>query len=68
MGEGPDIAKSLPCWLSQLSFSKLRQLTGQRPSNVRTKEREQHFSFISKADFFYYHSQQMHLPLAWQEL
>ena len=52
MREGPDVAKSLPCWLSPLSFSKLRQLTGHRPRNVRTKEREQHFSFISKAEFF----------------
>ena len=25
-----DVAKSLPCWLSQFSFSKLRQPTGQR--------------------------------------
>ena len=52
MREGPDVAKSLPCWLSLLSLSKLRQLTEQRPRNVRMKEREQHFSFISKAEFF----------------
>ena len=30
----PDVAKSLSCWLSQFSFSKLRQPTGQRLSNV----------------------------------
>ena len=30
----PDVALSLSCWLSQFSFSKLRQQTGQ--SNVRT--------------------------------
>ena len=34
----PDVAKFLPCWLSQFSFSKLRQPTGQRLSNVRTKQ------------------------------
>ena len=34
----PDVAKSLPCWLSQFSFSKLRQPTGQRLSNVRTQQ------------------------------
>jgi hypothetical protein len=31
-----DVAKSLPYWLSQFSFSKLRQPTGQRLSNVGT--------------------------------
>ena len=34
----PDVAKSLPCWLSQFSFSKLRQPTGQRLSNVRMQQ------------------------------
>ena len=31
---------SLPCWLSQFNFSKLRQLTGQRLSNVRTRQKK----------------------------
>ena len=31
----PDVAKSLPCWLSQFRKAKLRQPTGQRLSNVR---------------------------------
>ena len=35
----PDVAKSLPCWLSQFSFSKLRQPTGQRQSNIRTQQK-----------------------------
>jgi hypothetical protein len=34
----PDMAKSLPCWLSQFSFSKLRQPTGQRLSNIKTQQ------------------------------
>ena len=34
----PDIAKSLPCWLSQFSFSKLRQPTWQRLSNIRRQQ------------------------------
>ena len=34
----PDVAKSLPCWLSQFSFSKLRQPTGQRLSNIRMQQ------------------------------
>ena len=34
----PDDAKALPCWLSQFSFSKLRQPTGQRVSNVRMQQ------------------------------
>ena len=33
-----DIAKTQPWWLSQFSFSKLRQPTGQRLSNVRTQQ------------------------------
>ena len=39
----PDISirsKPLPSWLSQLRFSKLRQPTGQRLSNVRTQQRK----------------------------
>ena len=35
----PDLAKSLPCLLSQFSFSKLRELTGQRLSNVRKQQK-----------------------------
>ena len=34
----PEIALSLRCWLSQFSFSKLRQPTGHRLSNVLTKQ------------------------------
>ena len=34
----PDIALSLPCWLSQLNFSKMRQPKGQRHSKVRTQQ------------------------------
>ena len=34
----PDIAKPLPCWLSQFRKAKLRQPTGQRLSNVRTPQ------------------------------
>ena len=34
----PDVAKSLPCWLSQFTFSKLRQPTGQTLSNVRAQQ------------------------------
>ena len=37
----PDVAKLLPCWQSQFSFSKLRQPTGQRLSNVRTQQKNQ---------------------------
>ena len=37
----PDVALSLLCWLSQFSFfSKLRQPTGQRLSNVRTQQKK----------------------------
>ena len=36
----PDVALFLPCWLSQLNFSKLRQPTGQRHSNVRTQQNQ----------------------------
>ena len=34
----PDVALSLPCWLSKLNFSNLRQPTGQRQSNVRMQQ------------------------------
>ena len=33
----PDVAKSLPCWLSQFSFSKLRQ---PKLSNIRTQQKK----------------------------
>jgi hypothetical protein len=44
-------AKSLPCWLSQFSFSKLIQPVGQRLSNVRT---QQNFFSIKPILFLYY--------------
>ena len=47
----PDLAKSLPCWLSQFSFSKLRQPTGQRLSNVRTQQKK---NSIKPILFLYY--------------
>ena len=47
----PDVAKSLPCWLSQFSFSKLRQPTGQRQSNVRMQQKK---SLIGPILFLYY--------------
>ena len=47
----PDVALSLPCWLSQFSFSKLRQPTGQRQSKVRMQQRK--FS-IMPIFFLYY--------------
>ena len=36
----PDFAKSMPCWLSQFGFSKLREPTGQRLCNVRTQQKK----------------------------
>ena len=36
----PDVAKSLPCWLSQFRKAKLRQPTGQRLSNVRVQPKK----------------------------
>ena len=47
----PDFAKSLPFWLSQFNFSKLRQPTGQRESNVWTQQK--HF-LIGPILFLYY--------------
>ena len=48
----PDIAKSLPCWLSQFSFSKLRHPIGQRLSNVRTQQTKislgQSYSYVMR--------------------
>ena len=46
----PDVAKSLPCWLAQFSFSKLRQPTGQRLSNVRMQKKNS----IGPILFIYY--------------
>ena len=34
----PDIAKSLPCWLSQFWKARRRQPTRQRLSNIRTQQ------------------------------
>ena len=45
-----DVAKSLPCWLSQFRKAKLRQPTGQRLSNVREQQK---FS-IGPILFLYY--------------
>ena len=36
----PDVAKSLPCWLSQFRKAELSQPTGQRQSNVRTQQKK----------------------------
>ena len=46
-----DVALSMPCWLSQFNFSEVKQPTGQRQSNVRTKKKSiepilLHFGFI----------------------
>ena len=46
-----DIAKSLPCWLSQFRKAKLRQPTWQRLSNVRT---QQNMISIGQILFLYY--------------
>jgi hypothetical protein len=37
----PDVALSLPCWLSQLRKAKLRQPTGQRQSNIKKQQKKQ---------------------------
>ena len=34
-----DVALSMPCWLSQFSFSEVKQPTGQSQSNVRKKKK-----------------------------
>jgi hypothetical protein len=47
----PDVAKSLPCWLSQFRKARLRQPTGQRLSNIRTQQKI--FS-IGQILFLYY--------------
>ena len=48
----PDVALSLPCWLSQFRKAKLRQPTGQRLSNVRTQQKNfqsgQSYSYIMR--------------------
>ena len=52
----PDFAKSLPCWLSQFSFSKLRQPTGQRQSNVRKQQKKimgQSYSYIMRKVWYH---------------
>ena len=35
----PDVVLSLPSWLSQFSYAKLRQPTGQKQSNVRMQQK-----------------------------
>ena len=35
----PDVAKSLPCWLSHFRKAELRQLTWQRLSDVRVQQK-----------------------------
>ena len=35
----PDVAKALPCWMSQFRKAKLRQLTGQKLRNVRGEQK-----------------------------
>ena len=47
----PDVALSLPCWMSQFSFFKLKQPTGQRQSNVR---KQQNKILIRPTLFLYY--------------
>ena len=36
----PDFPHNISCWLSQFSFSKLRQPTGQRQSKVRMQQKK----------------------------
>ena len=36
----PDVAKSLPCWLSKFRKAELRQPTEQRLSNVRKQQQK----------------------------
>ena len=63
----PDVAKSLPCWLSQFSFSKLRQPTGQRLSNVRTQQKKL-FSNVIFCHFKFCHNRKkslQHLFMTW---
>ena len=53
----PDIAKSLPCWLSQFRKAKLRQPTGKRLSNVRTQQKKfqsgQSYSYIMRKVWYH---------------
>ena len=35
----PDVAKSLPCWLSKFRKAELRQPAGQRLSNIRKQQK-----------------------------
>ena len=46
----PDIAKSLPCWLSQFRKAELRQPSGQRLSNIRVQQKKS----IGPILFLYY--------------
>ena len=53
----PDVALSLPCWLSQFRKAKLTQPTGQRHSNVGTQQKEiksgQSYSYIMRKVWYY---------------
>ena len=52
----PGVANSLPCWLSQFSFSKLRQPTGQGQSNVRMQQKNQlgqSYSYIMRKVWYH---------------
>ena len=53
----PDVALSLPCWMSQLNFSKLRQPTGQRLSNVRRQQKKlqlcQSYSYVTRKVWYH---------------
>ena len=53
----PDVAKSLPCWLSHFRKAKLRQPTGQRLSKVRTQQKKiqlgQSYSYIMRKVWYH---------------
>ena len=51
----PDVAKSLPCWLSQFRKATLRQPAGQRLSNAR----EQQTKISIGPILFLYHDESM---------
>ena len=52
-----DVAKSLPCWLSQFRKAKLRQPTGQRLSNVGMQQKKiqlgQSYSYIMRKVWYH---------------
>ena len=53
----PDVAMSLPCWLSQFRKAKLRQPTGQRLNNVRGQQKKFNWAII-----FLYHEESLVSP------